>query len=187
MYYKTYYICHHCVNFVTHNKNDLSRHFKIKEKCNKIHKYSYEESELLSKSRKFYIKKDENILKSNLIHYIDIYEKNEIGNDDIIIKSKYEKDKILNNYLIDKNNNIYKCNECLNEFNSKKQIENHLLNKEKCNKFYLLQSEFNKIKLKKEENLKENIFNSIEEKCNKYNLSLEKVNDIIDFYFQFKK
>ncbi len=179
MIYKTYYICHHCVNYITSNKNDLARHFKIKEKCKHKYKYNYEESEEISTSRKYYIKKDEIIKKDNLLSYIEIYEKDESIKQDEIIKSN---NNIINKYFYNHEKKVYCCTDCFGEFVSKQNFEIHLMNKDKCDKAYFLHQELNKMKLKIEDEEKKNKVEYILNKCNEKNISFEKIEEFFNLY-----
>jgi hypothetical protein len=167
MLYKTYYICHHCVNFITSNKFDLKRHFQNKSTCKSNSKYEYEEAIKISENKKIYLKKDEVIDRNNLSIYIneteETYEE-EINHDDFM------------NYFYNEETQKYKCNDCLCEFSSKQLIENHLLHKKKCKKVRKINEEIQKEKI-----------NSIIQKCELNHIDLNTLHNVIDNYIISKK
>ncbi len=176
MKYKTYYICHHCINFITHNKNDLTRHFQSKKTCKKNYNYNFEDAIKISENRKYYLDKDEIIDKKNILNYIKIYENS--NNDDLIIQYNTEKNELFN-HLFDNIKNKYVCNDCKSEFVSKQLIEHHLLYKDKCNKAYILHNEYYKLKNKEEKKV---IFENIEKKCITHHISFHQLEQILDNY-----
>jgi hypothetical protein len=146
--YKTYYICHHCANYITFNKSDIVKHYSNLSKCDSVNKYNYEDAYHLSLERKFYLNKDE-INKEEFINLIVNYSDLDIIQKKKEIKELHKNNKIneiINKIYYLKDTNKYKCTDCLSEFRSKKSIEKHLLNKSKCNEIIKVNNEILKIK-----------------------------------------
>ncbi len=147
--YKTYYICHHCANYITFNKSDIIKHYSNLSKCDSMNQYNYEDAYHLSLKRKFYLNKDQ-INKNELIKFVTNFSDEEIIKQKMEIKNlnKIKKLKEIENkiYYV-KDINKYKCIDCLSEFRSKNSIEKHLLNKSKCNEIMNLNNEILKNKI----------------------------------------
>ncbi len=168
MKYKSYYICHRCCNYISVNKSDIEKHFRINKVCESKSNMSFEEEYILSISRKYYINKDEEIDKSKLINYIKKYNENNEIEKNINVNNSL-------NILYDDKINKYKCIDCKCEFKSKQQLKKHLLNKNKCNIISKLQNELNDVETKI-------LFEKIKQKCIENNISFEDLDIIINNY-----
>jgi hypothetical protein len=184
--YKTYYICHHCANYITFNKSDIVKHYNKLSKCDSINQYTYEDAYHLSLERKFYLNKDE-LHKDNLVDLVLNYseldintKKKEIKNLNKIKKLKEISEKIF--FIKDKNK--YKCTDCLCEFTTKKDINEHLLNQSNCEKVKSDENNTNKNTYKK---IIKNSYNNIIHKCISENISLQDLELIINNYLDEKK
>ncbi len=138
--YKTYYICHHCANYISFNKSDIEKHYQNLTRCKSMDLYLYDEAHELSVSRKFYLEK-ESINNLNLHQIIMNY------SEDNMIQKKKEIKELSKKIIIDKSIDLilfipeikkYKCKKCLSEFKNKKIAENHLLNYQQCEKISII-------------------------------------------------
>ncbi len=203
--YKTHYICHYCANFITTKRFDLNRHLTKQKRCHPDNdfkndndkKISFEDASLLSENKKFYFHKDEikNMTKNELKKYVDIsIQEGVIQENKMILGSKisenpnsekYQVMKINKDefhlYFFDEKIQKYKCYECSSEFDSKSSIENHLLQKIKCDKVSKMNEAMERAKLKDKYHNYEKI-ESIVKKCTTNNIDLDNLNYIIDKY-----
>jgi uncharacterized protein YjbI with pentapeptide repeats len=137
------YICHHCIDYKTKNKNDMEKHFNRKKECicNNT-SLSYEECKELSINKRYYFYFDIfNLRQSDFIEIITQYndKENHIYKNDtnkIIINKEAKNNKTMDKFDKLYYNNItgkYKCIVCSNEYTSKQNMKKHILNQEKCN------------------------------------------------------
>ncbi len=175
MKYRSYYICHHCTNYITINKTDIHRHLYSSRLCKSNNKYTLENAIYLSLNNKFYFDINEKIDKSNLIYYIENYDKN----------NKIEEHlNFIKNLDLSYNeeNNKYICNLCKSEFVSKQLLKNHLY-ENKCEKVNKINNEIEENKII---NNKKSLKN-IEQKCINHNISLNKLEEILDDFISQNK
>jgi DNA-directed RNA polymerase subunit RPC12/RpoP len=160
-------------------------------------KISFEDAFILSENKKFYFHKDEikNMKNFELKKYVDIsIEQGVVQENKMILGSKisentnsdkYQVMKINKDefhlYFFDENSKKYKCYECSSEFDSKSLIENHILQKIKCDKVSKMNEAIERAKLKDKYNNYEKI-ESIVKKCTTNNIDLDNLNYIIDKY-----
>ncbi len=175
MKYRSYYICHHCTNYITINKTDIHRHLYSSRLCKSNNKYTLENAIYLSLNNKFYFDIDEKIDKSNLIYYIENYDKNNK------IEEHLNFIKNLDLYYNEENDK-YICNLCKSEFVSKQLLKNHL-SENKCEKVNKINKE---IKENKIINNKKSLKN-IGQKCINYNIPLDKLEEILDNFISQNK
>ncbi len=212
MTYNTYYICHHCADFITTKKFDLVRHLTKQKKCSSyndsfFNESIFKETAKLSENKKFYFKKEDiiNINKNELIKYVEESIKEATNKPDTINLNKLNVDSNLNHelnhelnhlseivkinkeefefYFFDEKIQRYKCHECLSEFCSKQLIENHILNKVKCEKATKINEAIERAKWKQ----KYNHFDKIDliiKKCVSNKVDLDHLNFIVDQYIQ---
>jgi hypothetical protein len=111
--------------------SDMIRHFKRKNKCNQISTYNYEDSMVLSKTRKYNFSFSRNEL--NINDYLFI-----VGNytDKInMINKNFHNMVQIDDPLPDQNNEMkdgFICNTCKLSFINKSNLKRHLLNKDTC-------------------------------------------------------
>ncbi len=99
--YKTYYICHYCIDYKTINLKDIKKHVNRKNKCKCCTLLSFEQASLLSVTKKFIFTFNINeLIKDDLIFIITNYceQKN-------MIYKNFKQD-IFNNLLKNITNNI---------------------------------------------------------------------------------
>ncbi len=190
----TYYLCHYCCDYTTNKLKDIKQHTSRKNKCKCNTLMSYNESMLLSISKKFIfsfnineLTKDDisfitknyndtiNIINKNYKNFIlDNLENNKIDNFE---KDEYENENDIVDLLFFKedNNKLIKSNNIINEklIDSDKkedEFEKLYFNKEK-NKYVcvLCLSEYTS-----KQNMEKHSFNK--DKCDKR----RKIRDIID-------
>jgi hypothetical protein len=186
---KLYYICHYCKIYISHRRKDMINHFNRKIKCCCNSLFSYDECELLSLNKKYYIYFNVNTLQHNdIIFLIDNY-----INDENHIYKDYKKNKLQlintknNDYINDESNdeseddceddefkkvyfnkslNKYVCNKCDSQYKSKQNMVKHLENikrceyKQKINNIMKKNAEFQLIKKEKEKTEEETKYKS---------------------------
>ncbi len=140
--HKTYYICHHCMEYITFNKSDMRKHYNAFMKCNSKDVYTYEEAYELSMKHGFYLEmsKVDQLDYSSLIYEYSA-EENEKKKREIkeyIKQTKIEEIKTKNpdSILYISELNKYKCKRCLSEFNNMERANQHLIKQNICDKKY---------------------------------------------------
>ncbi len=170
MKYRSYYICHHCTNYFTINKTDITKHLNATRLCKKNNQYLFDEAYNLSLNHKFYFPLNEKIDKTKLNEYIQNYDKN----NEIEQNVKNNKDLDLS---YDEIKDKYVCVNCNNEFVSKQLLKHHL-SENKCVKVNKINHEINE-----NQNIhKKVIFENIEKKCITYHISFHQLEQILDNY-----
>jgi hypothetical protein len=198
--YKIHYICHYCASFITIKKFDLIRHLTKQKRCSPMSidsKISFEDACKLSENKKFYFDTNEikNITQEEVQKYVDESIEQEMVEEDKIIlgskitDTKYQVMKINKEefqlYFFDEKIQKYKCYECSSEFASKQLMENHILQKIKCEKVSKINEAIQRSKWKEKYNNFEKI-DSILQKCVSNNVDLDHIQLIIDEYIKFR-
>ncbi len=162
---KSLYICHYCIDYKTESLSDMYKHFKRKNKCKSCTSYSYEESEILTKKKKYIFNFDIiNLYKSDYLfiitHYNDKenyinqnYKINILNKNIDNFDNNYQEDlttfveKIGNDSLENKNNmENRKCLLCEQIFNNRSNLIRHLQNNQSsCKRKRLEKMLFNKM------------------------------------------
>jgi hypothetical protein len=71
---KEFYICHYCASYITSSRKDIKNHFERKNICKCMTLYSYEESKILSLSKKFIILVDiDKLILDDYLYIINNY------------------------------------------------------------------------------------------------------------------
>ncbi len=131
---KLIYICHYCVKYVTQNRKDMVKHCNRKNICTKYNEIFYEDSKILTLSKRFYFHFNMvNITINDLLFIVKNYtnEENYIYINYNEINKVNDNKKLMlimneNINVIDKLNNNEKNNDEENNINESKNNQNHL-------------------------------------------------------------
>lgn len=143
-----YYICHHCLTYKSQKKHDMKRHLERQKICNARNIISFDEASKLSLSKKFIFDFDTINLQLNdylyittnyveSINYIhkNFYVKSILSlinnNNKITNKRNKKKDAFYYTYFNEEKGKFI-CPDCLSEYLSKQNMQNHLTNEKIC-------------------------------------------------------
>ncbi len=134
------FICHHCIDYKTFRRKDISNHVNRKNKCicNNT-SISFENAKILSLHSRYIFKFDEkNLSMDDYIYIVNNYQdkKNYIlENFKKDILENFKKDIPVNdsiNNIIKDSSNKFECVKCKTSYTSKQNLIKHLLNQELC-------------------------------------------------------
>ncbi len=146
---KEIFICHHCIDYKTYRRKDISNHLNRIYKCmcnnNNI---LFDDAKILSLHSRYIFSFDEkNLSKDDFIFIVNNYndKKNYIHqnfknihniNSSDIDSSDIDSlnDNSLNNIVKDPITNKFECVKCKTSYTSKQNLIKHLLNKKLCDK-----------------------------------------------------